>query len=233
MSVIAGIAVWSAPWSAGCDVPGVIAHGAQESTANPATRPVRTSSSWNGAVTTGDPARAKPGVLVVALLYVSHTPPRRSCLSRSWRWYWATFGTTVGCGEGERRCLGNRAVPAQIQTATMATQTQTPTESAGTVIPWPPRAEGRSDPPQKPAARELEWTAPCLGARPGGRSPGASPTRRSGPRTSTRREPSCPNGASVQSGGITCTSRLSGLTCTNWEGHGFFLRRERVDFFSI
>jgi hypothetical protein len=32
-------------------------------------------------------------------------------------------------------------------------------------------------------------------------------------------------------GGITCTSRVSGLTCTNADGHGFTLRRDRQRLF--
>jgi hypothetical protein len=31
--------------------------------------------------------------------------------------------------------------------------------------------------------------------------------------------------------GITCTSRTTGLTCRNRDGHGFFLSRERVRLF--
>jgi hypothetical protein len=39
-------------------------------------------------------------------------------------------------------------------------------------------------------------------------------------------------GKSIKLGlGITCTSRRSGLTCRNREGHGFFLSRERVRLF--
>ena len=34
-------------------------------------------------------------------------------------------------------------------------------------------------------------------------------------------------GTSTRFGGITCTSRTTGLTCRNRDGHGFFLSRER------
>jgi hypothetical protein len=33
-------------------------------------------------------------------------------------------------------------------------------------------------------------------------------------------------GSSWRGGGLACTSRLTGLTCTNRSGHGFFLSRE-------
>jgi hypothetical protein len=33
-------------------------------------------------------------------------------------------------------------------------------------------------------------------------------------------------GSSWRGGGLTCTSRRTGLTCTNHSGHGFFLSRE-------
>jgi hypothetical protein len=38
-------------------------------------------------------------------------------------------------------------------------------------------------------------------------------------------------GSSIRVGRIVCMSRLEGLTCTNPEGHGFFLSRQRVKLF--
>jgi hypothetical protein len=34
-------------------------------------------------------------------------------------------------------------------------------------------------------------------------------------------------GRSIGRGGVTCTSRFAGLTCSNRAGHGFFLSRQR------
>lgn len=38
-------------------------------------------------------------------------------------------------------------------------------------------------------------------------------------------------GKTWKRGGFTCTSRTTGLTCTNRSGHGFFLARERWRLF--
>ena len=38
-------------------------------------------------------------------------------------------------------------------------------------------------------------------------------------------------GRSWHAGGITCTSRRTGLTCRNRDGHGFFVSRERWRLF--
>ena len=40
-----------------------------------------------------------------------------------------------------------------------------------------------------------------------------------------------PYGSSIRVDQIVCTSRREGITCTNPEGHGFFLSRQRVDVF--
>jgi hypothetical protein len=38
-------------------------------------------------------------------------------------------------------------------------------------------------------------------------------------------------GSVWERGPFTCRSRVVGLRCTNSEGHGFFLSRERQEFF--
>ena len=84
--------------------------------------------------------------------------------------------------------------------------------------------------PPKPASCEFEWTDAVF-LQPTGRpqfwcsSNAAIYTGEAWPRFDF------PYGASVSSGGIRCTSRVSGVTCTNREKHGFFLSRQRVEFF--
>jgi hypothetical protein len=84
--------------------------------------------------------------------------------------------------------------------------------------------------PPKPASCEFEWTDSVFLA-PKGR-PGfwcsSNAVFYSGPYWPRF---TFPYGTSVSGGGITCVSRVSGVTCTNGDKHGFFLSRQRVTFF--
>lgn len=84
--------------------------------------------------------------------------------------------------------------------------------------------------PPKPASCEFEWTDAVF-LQPTGR-PGfwcsSNMAFYSGvywPRFDF------PYRTSLSGGGITCVSRVSGVTCTNRDKHGFFLSRQRVTFF--
>jgi hypothetical protein len=84
--------------------------------------------------------------------------------------------------------------------------------------------------PPKPASCEFEWTD-AVGLGPTGRprfwcsSNAAIYDGPYWPRFTF------PYGTSVSGGGITCVSRVSGVTCTNRDKHGLFLSRQRVTFF--
>ena len=84
--------------------------------------------------------------------------------------------------------------------------------------------------PPKPASCEFEWTDAVF-LQPTGRprfwcsSNAAIYSGEAWPRFDF------PYGARVESGGVTCTSRVSGVTCTNRQRHGFLLSRQRVTFF--
>jgi hypothetical protein len=76
--------------------------------------------------------------------------------------------------------------------------------------------------PAKPSRCEGDW----------GRAVGMAPTGRASRYciTDTVMDPRAAvlaYGRTWSRGGFTCVSRMTGLTCTNRSGHGFFLSRER------
>jgi uncharacterized protein DUF6636 len=74
----------------------------------------------------------------------------------------------------------------------------------------------------EPARRcEGDWTGASMSLR--GR---AGPTC-AGDTVYDRRAPILAYGRVWSRAGLTCTSRMTGLTCRNRDGHGFFLARER------
>ena len=73
----------------------------------------------------------------------------------------------------------------------------------------------------KPARHcEVDWTGASMSVR--GR---AGPTC-AGDTVYDRRAPILAYGNAWTRGGISCTSRTTGLTCRNVDGHGFFLSRQ-------
>ena len=161
----------------------------------------------------------------------------------------------AGCGGGSAGTSGTTTV-----TVTTATTTTTTTTTGPTTLPWPPPELKSGTPilrtpsgniecnlqkgfgvgcnaikhewtlPPKPASCEFEWTdAVFLGptGRPGFwcSSNAVIYSGEGWPRFDF------PYGASVTSGGIRCTSRVTGVTCTNRDKHGFSLSRQRVTFF--
>ncbi|HEU5213867.1 MAG TPA: DUF6636 domain-containing protein [Gaiellaceae bacterium] len=66
---------------------------------------------------------------------------------------------------------------------------------------------------------DVHWTGASMGPR--GK---AGPTC-AGDTVYDRRAPTLAYGSTWSYGGITCTSRSTGLTCRNRDGHGFFLSR--------
>jgi len=79
--------------------------------------------------------------------------------------------------------------------------------------------------PEPKRACELDWTGYSAGAR--GR---ATPTC-AGDTVFERRAPVLAYGRTWKGGPFTCTSRRTGLRCTNAAGHGFVLARVRSSMF--
>ena len=76
-------------------------------------------------------------------------------------------------------------------------------------------------PPRKPASCELDWgQGLSLGRRGRSRFVCAGDT-------ALNRGPVLAYGSRRLIGGISCVSRTTGLTCTNLDGHGFSLSRQR------
>jgi Family of unknown function (DUF6636) len=67
---------------------------------------------------------------------------------------------------------------------------------------------------------DVDWTGASMGPR--GK---AGPTC-AGDTVYERRAPILAYGRTWSYGGISCTSRATGLTCRNRDGHGFFLSRQ-------
>ena len=89
--------------------------------------------------------------------------------------------------------------------------------------------------PPKPAGCDFEWVA-YLEVRATG--DGALGICTSNPLVGDVHTPGLPfigvmvpGGSSIRAGAILCRSENRGLTCTNPEGHGFFLSRERARAF--
>lgn len=85
--------------------------------------------------------------------------------------------------------------------------------------------------PPKPASCEFEWTD-SVWLEPAGR-PGfwcSSNAAFSGPNAYWPRY-DFPYGSAVAGGGVRCASSEAGVRCTNRDGHGFTLSRERRVFF--
>jgi hypothetical protein len=170
--------------------------------------------------------------------------------------------TAAGCGGGTSGTSGTAAVTTTTgSTTTPATTTRTaptpttmpwppPGLTSGTPILRTPSGniECTLDPsegfgvvcnaikhdwtlPPKPASCEFEWTDAVF-LEPTGRpqfwcsSNAAIYTGEAWPRFDF------PYGATVTGSGIRCTSRVSGVSCTNRDKHGFFLSRQRVTFSS-
>ncbi len=91
--------------------------------------------------------------------------------------------------------------------------------------------------PPKPASCEFEWVA-YLEVRATGPGSMGICTSNFLVGDGSRGEipppfvgPVVPYGSSIRIGAILCRSEARGLTCTNPEGHGFFLSRERAEAF--
>jgi hypothetical protein len=80
-------------------------------------------------------------------------------------------------------------------------------------------------PPPKPRSCQYDW-GNYFELRPTGR-----PRRLCVSDSALGNRPILRYGRTLRLGRISCTSRTSGLTCRNADGHGFFLSRQRVRLF--
>jgi hypothetical protein len=85
--------------------------------------------------------------------------------------------------------------------------------------PKPPRSA--------PACKHLDYVANRIALTSGGRATPIPCAGDPGPLAFAGTAPILAYGRSWRRGGFRCTSRVTGLTCRNRRGHGFFLSRER------
>jgi hypothetical protein len=126
------------------------------------------------------------------------------------------------------------ALSATATSAMALTSFVTPSRSIGCIGD---RTEVRCDikvttvtPPKRPKSCENEW-GDAVRVRPTGRGRRVCHGDTALPAPGQKGVKVVAYGSSIRLGTITCTSRTTGLTCRNPDGHGFLLSREKIRVF--